>query len=99
MQDLQTLISTATAPVLVEFYNPMCSHCQEMAPIMDELKAHLHGHEQVVQIDATAQPEVAQKYHVHSFPTFIIFKDGQEAWRDGGRKPIGELKDMMHRFA
>lgn len=99
MQDFETMIATATAPILVEFYNPTCSHCKEMAPVMDELKAHNHSNAQIVQVDVTAEPEVAEKYHVRSVPTFIIFKDGQEAWRDGGRKPIGELKDMIHRFA
>lgn len=90
---------TGTKPVLVEFYADWCPHCQRMMPIMDELKKEDSGKATIVQIEGDNNPDLMEKYHVTSYPTWILFRDGQEAWRDGGEKPLSELKDMINRFA
>lgn len=38
------------------------------------------------------------EFNVKSFPTWILYKDGQEVWRDSGEKPALELEDMIDRF-
>lgn len=87
-----------TKPTLVEFYNPTCPRCQAMAPVMDELRQRVGDKANIVQIDESANKAIVEKYHVHSHPVYILFIDGQEAWRDGGVKPLSELEDMIHRF-
>lgn len=69
-----------------------------MEPIMKGLKMKFAGKAEIFEIDGYADKDVTRKYHVHSFPTYILFKDGQECWRDGGEKPMSELTDMLHRF-
>ena len=32
------------------------------------------------------------KFGVKSYPTFIVYKDGKEVWRDSGEMPYNELK-------
>ncbi len=83
---------------MVEFYATWCPHCQRMMPVMAELKERTAGKANVVQIDGDENSDLLDKYHVKHFPTFILFKDGQEVWRDGGEKPYSELKDMIDRF-
>lgn len=87
-----------TKPTLVEFYADWCPHCQRMMPIVAELKEKTGDRANIIQIEGDENPELMQKYHVHSYPTWILFKDGQECWRDGGEKPLSELEDMLHRF-
>ncbi|MDE7393354.1 MAG: thioredoxin family protein [Muribaculaceae bacterium] len=94
---LQNALAEAK-PTLVEFYKEGCPHCAEQAPIIDELKERVGDKANVISIDGTANPALVEKYHVHSAPTYILFKDGQECWRDGGRKPYSELRDMLDRF-
>lgn len=97
-QQLQTALA-GTKPVLVEFYADWCPHCQRMMPIVAELKREEAGKAVVVQIEGDNNPDLMREYHVDSYPTWIMFKDGQQAWRDGGEKPLSELKDMVNRFA
>lgn len=88
----------ADRPTLVMFYEPTDPRCQEEMPQFDEAVSMLDGQAHIAKIDATATPAIAAKYHVHNYPTFILFTDGQEAWRTIGRTPYAELKDMVKRF-
>lgn len=88
-----------TKPVLVEFYADWCPHCKAMMPVMEELKKETGYEAVIIQVEGDQNPDIMEKYHVRSYPTFILFKDGQEAWRDSGEKPLSELKDMINRFA
>lgn len=70
--------------VLVEFYATWCPHCQRMMPVVDKVKELLNGQASVVQIDVDRFPAVAEEAQVDSMPTFILYKDGREVWRDTG---------------
>lgn len=85
-------------PTLMEFYADWCPHCQKMMPIVEELRVIEGDKINIVQIEGDQNPDLMEKYHVRSYPTWIIMKDGQEVWRDGGEKPLSELRDMVERF-
>lgn len=85
-------------PVMVEFYDSRCAKCLSTIQTLTELRDKFHGEAYVMGIDVNTNGELVEKYHLHSYPTFILFKDGQEVWRDGGVKPLSELTDMIHRF-
>lgn len=87
-----------SAPTLVEFYADWCPHCQAMMPIVAELRAKMGDRAHVIQIEGEEHEDLMREFHVDSYPTWIVFKDGQEAWRDGGEKPLSELEDMVRRF-
>lgn len=95
-QQLQHYLGEAK-PLLVEFYAGWCSHCQEMAPIMERLRKKMGDKANILQIDAEANPELAKEYHVRVYPQWFIFKDGQQFWHDAGAKSLGELEDMLGR--
>lgn len=98
-EKLQAAISGEARPVLVEFYADWCPHCQRMMPIVDQLRQEVGGKADIIQIDGDKNSGLMEKYHARVYPTWILFKDGQEAWRDSGDKPLSELKDMIDRFA
>lgn len=85
-------------PTLVEFYTAGESHSDETLPVIAELKQKVGDKANVITVDTTTEAELVKKYHVHSVPTWILFRDGQEAWRTGGRLPLNELEDMLARF-
>ena len=85
-------------PTLMEFYADWCPHCQKMMPIVEELRVIEGDKINIMQIEGDQNPDLMEKYHVRSYPTWIIMKDGQEVWRDGGEKPLSELRDMVERF-
>ncbi len=87
-----------TRPVLVEFYADWCPHCQRMMPVVEQLKTEIGDKAAVFQIDGDKAPDLMRKYHARVYPTWIIFKDGEETWRDSGEKPLSELKDIVDKF-
>lgn len=70
--------------VLVEFFATWCSHCQHMMPIVEQIKALLKGKVAVYQLDIDKNADLAQKEGADSVPTFILYKDGTEQWRQSG---------------
>lgn len=75
---------TQSPVVLVEFFASWCPHCQRMMPIVAQVKELLDGQVPVVQLDIDENKEAADAASVQSIPTFIVYKDGREAWRHSG---------------
>lgn len=91
-------LGDTSRPTLLEFYADWCPHCQRMMPIMAKLRSDFGAAAHIIQINGDENTDLMEKYHVRSYPSFIIFEDGQEAWRDSGEKPYTELRDMIDRF-
>lgn len=70
--------------VLVEFYASWCPHCQRMMPIVAQIKELLEGQVNVYQYEIDENAELASREGADSIPTFIIYKDGKEVWRESG---------------
>ena len=91
MNELQKALE-GSLPVLIEFYATWCPHCQRMMPVIAELRDDLDGKAEIFQIEGDDQTEPMDKFGVKSYPTFIVYKDGKEVWRDSGEMPYNELK-------
>ena len=70
--------------VLVEFFASWCPHCQRMMPIVAQIKELLQGQVDVYQFDIDEYSELAEQEGANSVPTFIIYKNGEEQWRESG---------------
>ena len=70
--------------MLVEFFATWCPHCQKLMPVVEQLRQLLDGRASVVQLDIDKNKEAADEAGATSIPTFIIYKDGKEQWRQSG---------------
>lgn len=86
---------SGTAPVLVEFYRPDKSEDQG---VLSHLESDFGSNAKIVCVNGTQSPELMKAYKVDTYPTFLLFKDGQVAWRDSGSKGYDELHHMVERF-
>lgn len=93
----EAIKSTPTA-VLVEFYASWCPHCQRMMPIVEQIKELLDGKVDVYQFDIDENRELANKEKVESIPTFIVYKNGQEVWRNSGEMEADILLAHIQRY-
>ena len=90
----QTIISSSPT-VLVDFYADWCGPCKMLAPILKDLKDELGDAIKIVKIDVDKNQPLAAKYQVRGVPTMILYKNGNQVWRQSGVVPKEQLKEVI----
>ncbi len=80
-QDLDELVGTAPAPVLIDFWAEWCGPCRTVAPELDQLAQQRAGRVIVAKVDTEALPHVAGRFGIRSIPTMILFRHSAIAAR------------------
>jgi thioredoxin 1 len=88
------LINSET-PVLVDFFADWCGPCKVLAPILKEVKSELGDHIKIIKIDVDKNEKLAAKYQVRGVPTMLIFKDGEQRWRQSGVLQKQDIVDII----
>ena len=82
--------------VLVDFHATWCGPCKTLAPILKEVKAELGDTVKIVKIDVDKNQELAGKYQVRGVPTMILFKNGQQLWRQSGVLQKADIIEVIN---
>lgn len=86
-------------PVLVDFFADWCGPCKMLAPILKDTKEELGDAVKIVKIDVDKNQELAAKYQVRGVPTLILFKKGEQLWRQSGVVPKADLVNLIKSHA
>lgn len=89
-----------TGDWFVLFYAPWCGHCKAIKPAWEQLAGALKGVVNVAQIDATAHPESAARFHVQAFPTLLyLHRQGRLFEYDGSDRTAPALAQWARELA
>ncbi len=84
--------------VLVEFYASWCPHCQRMAPIVEQIKEILSASLSVYQYEIDDNQTLADRENIKDIPTFIVYRDGEEMWRQSGEMTADDLLQHIEKY-
>lgn len=84
--------------VLVDFYADWCGPCKMMAPVFKELKKKMGDKVKIVKIDTERNQQISSSMGIRSIPTMVLYKDGQEVWKQAGAMPIHALEQQITQF-
>ncbi len=83
---------TANGLKLVEFYTTWCTYCRNQRIELEELK---DSDMWVGLVDGDECPNLAQKFGVKGFPTFVLLKNGEKIAEFVGFHQKGQLLNRL----
>lgn len=93
-QKFNEIIQSAT-PVLIDFFADWCGPCKMLAPILKEVKEELGDGVKIIKIDVDKNEQLTAKYQVRGVPTMIVFKNGEQKWRQSGVLQKDEIVQII----
>ena len=81
--------------VLVDFYADWCGPCKMMVPVFSELKKNLGENVKIVKIDTEKNQQLSTDMGIRSIPTMVLYKDGQQVWKQPGAMQLNALEQKV----
>ena len=81
--------------VLVQFYASWYKPCVALQPIFEEVQDAFNGKIAYLMLDVDTDIELAENYKINSFPTTMIFKNGERLFNKPGDISFEELKSEL----
>jgi thioredoxin 1 len=91
------LTAPPNKPVIVYFTTPDCAPCKTIQrPALNQLAGLLGDKLQVIEIDASQQPDIAKHWGVMSVPTtFLLDKHGKARYVNNGVARVEKLMEQV----
>lgn len=95
MDNFKKEVLESKLPVLIDFYGEGCAPCEALEPILEDLAEELDGKLIVkkykVETSEIRTNAIIKEYKVMSFPTLLVFKDGEHKKRIIGYRSKEDL--------
>ena len=88
----------SSKPVLVDFYAEWCGPCKMMKPRLLDVAERIGDQAKIIEVDIDTEKNLAERFHIQSVPTLIIFKDGKQRWRQSGIISANALTTVLKNY-
>ena len=95
MENFKNIIATEPL-VLVDFFATWCGPCKIMHPVLEELKEKMGDGIRILKIDVDKNEELSMEYRIMSVPTLMLFRNGENVWRESGAMPLSTLMQVIN---
>ena len=94
MENFEQEVLKSDKPVLVDFWATWCGPCKMLAPILEEIAAE-RTDIKVGKVNVDEQYALAEKYHIASIPTLLLFDGGQAVNKTVGYMPKEAVEEFI----
>ena len=84
--------------VLVDFFATWCQPCKMMHPVLENIKQQLGDSIRIIKVDVDKYQQTAAQYRVQSVPTLMLFRNGQNLWRQSGAMSASNLLSIIKQY-
>ena len=70
-------VLSADGLVLVDFWGEACVSCRQLRKVLNQLAEDIPTNVRIGAVNATAYPDLAERYGVRGVPTLLFFKQGK----------------------
>ena len=88
--------ASKTKPVFIDFWAEWCTPCKAFSPVVDLVASEMSDKVSFFKMDTDANPNTPGSLEVMAIPTFIVYKDGEVAYRDAGFRPHDDLVELLN---
>jgi thioredoxin 1 len=86
-QNFQHEVLQSDDVVVVDFWAPWCGPCRLLGPTIEKLANVNPLHVKVGKLNVDESPQAAAEFGIHSIPTVLVFRQGEEVARTTGVVP------------
>ena len=83
--------------VLVDFYGTTCMPCKAFARILNDVSAEIPFLD-IVKLNTTDNPELAEKYNIAAVPTVHCYRDGERVFEHLGVMNAAQIKAVLAEY-
>jgi thioredoxin-like negative regulator of GroEL len=91
-REFDRIIEQASVPVLVEFWQPGCGHCQVLLQELELIQVEVGDRLFIVKMNVQENSLIPGELEIQSLPTLALYVDGQFEKFIGG---IGRKNDIL----
>lgn len=93
----EEIIKNSHKLAIIDFFADWCVPCQMLTPILSELDKKYPDIE-IYKVNVDESPNATMTYGIHSVPTMLFFKNGEEVDRKIGMESVKKLSDIIESF-
>ncbi len=84
-------------PTLAAFMHAAEHDAVEVKYLTEELRKKYADKANIARVDTSFNRQMIEKFRLNTYPTWILFKEGQELMRESGNKTVTELSELVER--
>lgn len=96
MKTFEEVIS-GNVPSLVVFINSGETGDNGVNDVIEEIRSKYGERVNVLRVNGSYDHRLAHQYDIHTYPTYILLKEGEELMRESGKKSVAELSALIER--